>query len=115
MIIKVVKLVSVFAWCAVAVAMATPASAEVYTMQTGNYATCSAAYTVANFEIPDCSPHLYYSQNIRLTGTACSAGTCSESGSTYSTIRYPVGRKPAELVFTCAAGYNCYGLGTCAC
>jgi hypothetical protein len=110
---SIIKLVAALAWGGVAVSSATPATAKASTLQTGSYASCSAAST---FTTVECGATMYaYTQTIKFGSTACGAGGCGGFGGTALVeSHYNEGRSIATLLGTCG-GRNVYGLGSCAC
>jgi hypothetical protein len=117
----VIKLVAGIAWAAAAIAHAAPVNARAVTLQSGNFASCSATYS--NYNLQSCfigwelggyASYTSYLQNIKFVTPGCSSGGCnSEDGAVYTDIVYSTGRKTASFGATCE--YNWYDLGTCAC
>jgi hypothetical protein len=117
----VLKLVSGVFWAASAIAAASPASARAfYNSGTGDYATCSGAWSYASFSI-ECYDYpgmqqASYSQNIRLVSTSCNAAACADQGGfMYVENVYATGRKSAYSGGYCSNYYSVYGLDSCAC
>jgi hypothetical protein len=129
---SILKALTVFAWAGVLIASAARADAIAVTTQGGNYASCSASYSTQYnyFDHTTCGgpvretydadnmPQSYttfYSQQIKLVSTACSAGGCSpDSGAVYTDFVYPAGRKSAYQTGTvCVSGV--YEFDSCQC
>jgi hypothetical protein len=113
------RMLPCFLWAAFAIASAAPASAFVLTGDDGNYASCSSDVSATGYMNVDCSGgqsyDVYYQQRIKMIDTSCSQGGCAaENAATYVQFIYNSGRKSAWYQGYCA-GYNVYGLDTCAC
>ena len=108
-----VKLSACIAWLTLAVTSAAPANARALTLKSGDYAVCSANYSVRDHS--DCNGFWPYYQNIRFNSTTCNSSDCSSiSGTTYVESIYSYGRKPAIPAESCSA-MLVYQLGACAC
>jgi hypothetical protein len=112
---SVLKLVAGLAWAGLAISGAAPASAYLYTSQTGPYAACSANVEASPPETEGCGYMLPYKQYIKLTSVGCNQGCSSLTGWCHTNFIYGTGRKVTSLQSTCEGYGYLYNLGSCSC